>query len=235
MSVRRWAFGCVSVVSFLTCAGVACLWVRSYWVKDTLSRRVRQVDDVSAVETYVNVRSSRGGLQVDRFRMTSPPAVFDQYRGEASRPAAPRRGRWARLRWRTDPAKSYPVHKIGGGWRPGWDWRALGFAAGAGNNRREQTYIPGEYRLEQAPGSVPRQATTLEDMWSVTVPHGFVVVMTAVPPTYWWVRRCRRKKLWRRRATGLCDRCGYDLRGRPASSGRCPECGNPTGAGQPSM
>ena len=42
--------------------------------------------------------------------------------------------------------------------------------------------------------------------------------------------RARRLRAAARRA-GLCERCGYDLRGNV--SGRCPECGTPVAAGPP--
>jgi hypothetical protein len=53
--------------------------------------------------------------------------------------------------------------------------------------------------------------------WRITVPFWAIVFATCALPAAW----LRRK--WRRRgASGLCARCGYDLRATP---GRCPECG----------
>jgi hypothetical protein len=58
-------------------------------------------------------------------------------------------------------------------------------------------------------------------LWNLAVPYWFVVSASAVPPVIWaW----RLRRLKRRRASGLCRRCGYDLRG---IAGRCPECGEP--------
>ena len=59
----------------------------------------------------------------------------------------------------------------------------------------------------------------------------WVVAMIVLLPVWWAVLvvalRWRRRRSRRRK--GLCERCGYDLRGNP-SSGACPECGAPTTA-----
>jgi len=49
--------------------------------------------------------------------------------------------------------------------------------------------------------------------------YGWLLAATAVAPACYVVARVRRA---RRRAAGMCRRCGYDLR---ASAERCPECG----------
>jgi hypothetical protein len=55
----------------------------------------------------------------------------------------------------------------------------------------------------------------------VGVPHWVAVAGFGALPACWWVRR---RRLAGRRRRGLCDRCGYDLRGHTGGD-RCPECG----------
>jgi hypothetical protein len=54
----------------------------------------------------------------------------------------------------------------------------------------------------------------------VALPNWLLVVITAVLPG--WYLRQQAKLADRRRRTGLCTKCGYDLRATPD---RCPECG----------
>lgn len=58
---------------------------------------------------------------------------------------------------------------------------------------------------------------------SLLMPAWAPVVLFAAYPTIAFIRGPLRR--WRRRRTGRCIRCGYDLTGN--ASGRCPECGQP--------
>ena len=53
--------------------------------------------------------------------------------------------------------------------------------------------------------------------WFLSVPFWFLLAATAAPPGLWLILRGRRRK-----GSGRCPKCGYDLR---ASPDRCPECG----------
>jgi hypothetical protein len=64
-----------------------------------------------------------------------------------------------------------------------------------------------------------RAADSGGNTWTLQIPHWSVAVAAAVLP-WMWVRR-RRAEI-RKLRSGLCRRCGYDLRATP---GRCPECG----------
>lgn len=63
----------------------------------------------------------------------------------------------------------------------------------------------------------------------MTMPYWLVAIVLALPGG-WLVRRAlHRWQRMRRMRAGLCPTCGYDLR---ASRDLCPECGEPTVAGQ---
>jgi hypothetical protein len=68
-----------------------------------------------------------------------------------------------------------------------------------------------------------------EYSWGVWVPHWLLVLILAPLPCWHFAMAWRRR---RRRQTGLCPSCGYDLR---ASPDRCPECGLAMDVANPSM
>jgi hypothetical protein len=60
--------------------------------------------------------------------------------------------------------------------------------------------------------------TTIVHEAGVTLPHWFAALLAAVPAVIGW-RQHRSHRM--RERTGLCAKCGYDLRASPE---RCPEC-----------
>jgi hypothetical protein len=56
------------------------------------------------------------------------------------------------------------------------------------------------------------------------LPHWALICLTSMPMLIWLRVASRRRVRSRRTKAGLCDRCGYDLRGSK-DSGKCPECG----------
>ncbi len=68
----------------------------------------------------------------------------------------------------------------------------------------------------------PRAGTLIGH--TLSVPHWFVCLLTAILPGQRLLMRIRRRSISRRRlGRGLCHHCGYDLQGN--MSGICPECG----------
>ncbi len=54
------------------------------------------------------------------------------------------------------------------------------------------------------------------------VPLWFIALLAMILPAQWLRLARGRWRIEKRRAAGLCENCGYDLR---ASPNRCPECG----------
>ena len=66
-------------------------------------------------------------------------------------------------------------------------------------------------------GATP--AATFRRWASLTIPHAYLLGVTAAYPA-WRLARFIRER--RRNRVGCCPTCGYDLRASPE---RCPECG----------
>ena len=105
--------------------------------------------------------------------------------------------------------------------------------------RRSGVFALGERHLE-SPGTADWTAFALERRgaatggsgrgpavtgWRLRFPHWLPTALAAVA-TALTLRPAYRR--WKLRHAGRCERCGYDLR---SSTERCPECGEPFGAG----
>lgn len=78
----------------------------------------------------------------------------------------------------------------------------------------------GRYELSSQVSGVGDASVASTTWW---VPHWFLAMLFVLPVALWFaISRPLRAR--RRRASGQCVRCGYDLR---ASTDRCPECGTP--------
>jgi len=116
-------------------------------------------------------------------------------------------------------------------------WRAVGRAPWSVNTDdavgQGWRYVPGVPRDLDEPSQyarTERDCTRSGIGWrrstgggfentTFTLPHWLVSALLLLFPAYWAVGMLRR---WRHRS-GICRRCGYDLRATP---GRCPECGS---------
>ena len=111
---------------------------------------------------------------------------------------------------------------FGEGWEsfapapPGWQ-ALTGFGTDADRS------VAG-FRL--ATGDLGRLVGRPMPFWSVRVPYGALVPVSAALPVVRAVRSLRRRRRDRLALAGCCPACRYDLRATPD---RCPECGWPGG------
>jgi hypothetical protein len=98
-------------------------------------------------------------------------------------------------------------------------WQRLGFDVTIGKY---------DVTMSGPHGHEPAKQTTVTRLDWVMVPYWFLACLFGALPLWHAGRWVVRSPAARRRRRGLCARCGYDL--RASESGRCPECGTPTGA-----
>lgn len=67
-----------------------------------------------------------------------------------------------------------------------------------------------------SPRATASNTTAVFSSWSVRVPLWIPFLLLASPCAWFWYRHFNR-------TPGICESCGYDLRGLTA--GKCPECG----------
>jgi hypothetical protein len=120
---------------------------------------------------------------------------------------------------------TWPLH-------PRWEAREGNFSievdrdqVGSETGKRVRLYTAGDAAVRtitrtfrNKTGGPPHRRTEL-GLW---IPYWLLLVVTVPLPL--WVATIHRRRRVRagRRARGLCEQCGYDLRATP---GRCPECG----------
>jgi hypothetical protein len=190
-SRRARLFNRATVISLLLCAGIALLWLRSYWLSDDLSRDAYGLDSGSVFHTALLIRSGGGGLAVARKVYRNADPSFVGARRAAHFAGFP-------LTWRTDPSVNYPA---GGPLLPtiSW-WTKPGFG----------------FSIER-----PKSAGYFgESGFAVVVPDWSLLAAASLMPFMWLIRRaiaarrkamegrCRRCGYDLRATPDRCPECG---------------------------
>lgn len=204
-AIARGLLGGAAWLSALLFALAVLLWVRSYTVAEAWIWGGRHPQsDRSLSDWSLNCWSSQGGLGI----------YWEEIRyghSSAGRPSpAPT---W--FKWATDRMQTYPYVPIPQLAR-GSSFQFLGITLFAD----ERSYDPPSF--DGATGASP--GSFLARSYAAVVPYPLLAAATVMLPLAAVIRWARRRRKLLRERTGLCSRCGYDLR---ASAGRCPECGQP--------
>jgi hypothetical protein len=202
--MKRTLFKLLATGSFALFVALAVLWVRSYWRADTVNHEARWRHGTHSYYRCFYVTSSGGGIAAGRTSRAAHDALFAvRTKGLGFVRASPTRPprEWS-ITTRRNPA--YPFSPLA----PAPPAHRLGF------------------QFHRA-GPSGRRDHVISDHWRFVMPHWLPTLATAVLPAAWlWMRRRTRRRL-ALSAAGHCPQCGYDLR---ASTDRCPECGEGSGA-----
>jgi hypothetical protein len=211
--IRRRLLNFASAVSLLSFIAIVVLWVRSYHVVDTAGRYREQWVGNTLHDFDVGAYSEWGGLRFFLFRRsaTIDPADATVY---LKLPAT-------QFTLLHEDASQYPYMDKA---VPGFE--CLGF--GIYHGPRKQTmwcilprgagYGPDAGAPPISPTDAPIEVPLTTNDAFILVPDPFVMLITAMLPAYWVIRRHRYK-------SDCCTACGYNLTAN--TSGVCPECGMP--------
>jgi hypothetical protein len=195
--LMRWLFNFAAVVSLLMCLATTVLWIRSYLVADQWFYEQYWDDDSWSHRGQSDLQSGSGGIGYNRIVSNYSLDVGWQ---ELQKQDAHRMAVAGAVTGRnfyffhTERPLTYPDFRMRVNDDP---W--LGFKFGTlTTTRRTRLY-----------------AASVEAI----VPFWSVVLTFAVVPFVWCLRWYARR---RRKHSGACQACGYDLRATPE---RCPECG----------
>lgn len=226
---RTWRAGVVRVLPvawLLLAVGPCGMWVRSYWIGDLLLHRRGALDAAADRWSYGSHQLASGCGMIYLARQDGHCLASEQrsYGRDVDRHV-----RMAQVR----PWVRHAVEPRSGCYlgRPATyhlGYSHLGSAARPGSRQAVWSGLGSVYARD-----ADAWRTSAHETRVLRIPWAAPALAAALPWVAWAANRRWRRHVWRRRrAAGLCHRCGYDVRFSP--SGRCPECGTPVAAfGEP--
>jgi hypothetical protein len=206
-----------ALMMLLTAAAVciAVAWIVSFGWPASISYRMKTVpaEKGNFVERDLIFYSSQGGLMIDWERtVCRHPWGADGMQVEPTPPT-----QVIYPRFYKDPRAKGFVHDACG------FWICVQHSGPAYMFNYNGPSPPTTQEMEADPeGHGGTQIWQSHDDDGVVVPHWFLLLLAALLPVVQVAKRLRNQRAEKRRAKGLCARCGYDLRATPE---RCPECG----------
>src|SRR5689334_17080026 len=82
--MRRRIFALASAVSLLLFLMAVVLWVRSFWVEDSLRREFHQIDSYSMDDSGIILNTSCGRVSVRRYSSVGEPAGTTAWRYDST-------------------------------------------------------------------------------------------------------------------------------------------------------
>lgn len=191
--VKRLALNAFAITSLLLCCAAGALWLRSYFHSDLVQcARHRPINNLTFVQDCHQFSSSNGGLAFGTGTVEFTCAT-------ASESARVRR----QSGYVFDGQYRLVFHEI--------PWKYYGGAIRA----KDKLRFGFGYRSFHSP-------QPLQTGMSIVLPWPFLFLLFATLPALHVTLFFHNRRRARRRQSGLCSHCGYDLR---ASKDRCPECG----------
>lgn len=188
----------VTLLSLLLCCAAVFLWARSYFRSDLVQCfRHRPINNLTFIGDSYQFSSSNGGLGFGTGTVEFTSTT-------ASESARVRR----ESGYIFDGQYRLVFHEL--------PWKYYGGAIRAKDKLR---FGFGYRSFDTRTTGIPQP---LQVGTTVIVPWPFLFLLFAILPTTHLMFLLRHRRRVRRRMSGLCVHCGYDLR---ASKDRCPECG----------
>jgi hypothetical protein len=199
--MRRWLPRIPAAVSALFCLASICLYIRSYWVSESVMRGYATVTGLHYTTSSFEFASGRGGICLNH--NSSDGMCAYQYEADTIANS----GQLNRVIWYHQvfsvAASRYALSWYG----PPYGHRThFGFGGGC----------------HVSPFRILSYGTGTHYNRAIIFPWAVPIVLFSILPLFYLRKQLKNRRLQNRLLKNLCPTCGYDLRASPIL---CPECG----------